>query len=78
MGSFSKLALERWLQVTIPLTAVTLLAGWIAFKQAGKLADKEFEGVLVSGEKGSIRHGLPSSKKSAMLGRCLGYSEASL
>lgn len=43
MGSFSKIALERWLQVTIPLTFLTLVIGWTAFKRSGKKADQEFE-----------------------------------
>ncbi|KAJ9656960.1 hypothetical protein H2201_008363 [Coniosporium apollinis] len=33
-ASFSKSALERWLQVTLPLTALTLFIGWIGFKRA--------------------------------------------
>jgi hypothetical protein len=31
-GSFSSLALERWLQVTLPLTALTLLVAWSTYK----------------------------------------------
>jgi hypothetical protein len=30
--SFSSLALERWLQVTLPLTALTLLVAWSTYK----------------------------------------------
>jgi len=41
MGSFSWLALQRWLEVTIPLTVLTLIAGWYAFKRSEKLADDE-------------------------------------
>jgi hypothetical protein len=43
MGSFSLVALERWLQVTIPLTVLTLVIGWAAFVRSGKKADEEFE-----------------------------------
>ena len=39
MGSFSALALTRWFQVTIPLTFLTLLAGWIALKSSGRTAN---------------------------------------
>jgi hypothetical protein len=31
-GSFSNLALKRWLQVTIPLTALTLFGAWSAYR----------------------------------------------
>ncbi|KAH8724818.1 hypothetical protein GQ44DRAFT_249388 [Phaeosphaeriaceae sp. PMI808] len=31
-GSFSSIALERWLQVTLPLTALTLLVAWSTYK----------------------------------------------
>lgn len=31
-GSFSSLALERWLQVTIPLTFLTLLGAWSTYR----------------------------------------------
>ncbi|KAL2059817.1 hypothetical protein VTL71DRAFT_10201 [Oculimacula yallundae] len=31
-GTFSRLALNRWLQVTLPLTALTLAVGYLAFK----------------------------------------------
>lgn len=34
MGSFSAIALQRWLQVSIPLTAMTLLASWGTYKLA--------------------------------------------
>ncbi|KAF2031394.1 hypothetical protein EK21DRAFT_63388, partial [Setomelanomma holmii] len=30
--SFSSLAMERWLQVTLPLTAMTLLIAWLTYK----------------------------------------------
>ncbi|KAI9744664.1 MAG: hypothetical protein M1818_002193 [Claussenomyces sp. TS43310] len=43
MGSFSEVALFRWLQITMPLTAITLAVGWFAFVRSGKKADKEFE-----------------------------------
>ncbi|PGH18772.1 hypothetical protein AJ79_00185 [Helicocarpus griseus UAMH5409] len=33
-GSFSSIALTRWLQVTIPLTVVTLVLAWATFKVA--------------------------------------------
>ncbi|PGH11425.1 hypothetical protein AJ80_07103 [Polytolypa hystricis UAMH7299] len=33
-GSFSRIAMIRWLQVTIPLTFVTLLLAWATFKRA--------------------------------------------
>jgi len=45
-GSFLAVALFRWLQVTLPLTLVTLIVGWIAYDRAGKAADKGFENVL--------------------------------
>ncbi|ERF69788.1 hypothetical protein EPUS_07044 [Endocarpon pusillum Z07020] len=35
-GSFSKIALFRWLQVTLPLSALTLAIGYIAFRIADK------------------------------------------
>jgi hypothetical protein len=31
-GSFSNLALKRWLQVTIPLTALTLFGAWSTYR----------------------------------------------
>jgi hypothetical protein len=31
-GTFSPVALERWLQVSLPLTALTLGVGYLAFK----------------------------------------------
>ena len=31
-GSFSSTAMKRWLQVTIPLTAITLLIAWMTYK----------------------------------------------
>jgi hypothetical protein len=31
-SSFSKLAMFRWLQVALPLTAITLLLGWLGYK----------------------------------------------
>jgi hypothetical protein len=31
-GSFSTLALKRWLQVTIPLTALTLFGAWSTYR----------------------------------------------
>ena len=43
MGSFSEVALERWLQITLPLTFLTLVIGWFAFVRSGKKADEEFE-----------------------------------
>jgi hypothetical protein len=43
MGSFSEVALYRWLQVTLPLTMLTLLVGYFAYKRYGKQADREFE-----------------------------------
>jgi hypothetical protein len=42
-GSYSEIAMVRWLQVTLPLTFLTLVIGWIAFKRSEKNADKEFE-----------------------------------
>jgi hypothetical protein len=30
-GTFSKIAMYRWLQVTLPLTALTLVISWMAF-----------------------------------------------
>jgi len=35
-GSFSELALLRWLEVTLPLTLLTLGIGWVFFKLADK------------------------------------------
>jgi hypothetical protein len=32
MGKFSNVALIRWLEVTIPLTAFTLLGAWTMYK----------------------------------------------
>ncbi|KAH8598326.1 hypothetical protein B0O99DRAFT_539553 [Bisporella sp. PMI_857] len=43
MGSFSKIALERWLQVSLPLTALTLIIGYIAFVFATKKAKVKLE-----------------------------------
>ena len=37
-GSFSNLAMKRWLQVTIPLTALTLSGAWLAFHFHGASA----------------------------------------
>jgi hypothetical protein len=31
-GAFSSLALERWLEVTIPLTSVTVLGAWLTYR----------------------------------------------
>lgn len=33
-SSFSKLAMFRWLQVALPLTAITLALGWLGYKWA--------------------------------------------
>lgn len=43
--SFSSLALVRWIQVTLPLTALTLALGYWAFKMADRKR-KRFEVVL--------------------------------
>lgn len=43
MGSFSIVALDRWLQVTLPLTAITLAVSLFAYYWYGKKADEEFE-----------------------------------
>jgi hypothetical protein len=40
-GTFSAVALNRWLQVTLPLTAVTLLAGFCAYKLAKSKAESD-------------------------------------
>jgi hypothetical protein len=32
--SFSSIAMYRWLQVTLPLTALTLFAAWMAYERA--------------------------------------------
>lgn len=42
MGSFSEVALLRWLEVTLPLTALTLAIGWLAFVWSEIKADKDF------------------------------------
>ena len=42
-GTFSQIAMERWLQLTISLTFLTLLAGWAAFRRLCKNADRELE-----------------------------------
>lgn len=36
LGTFSPIAMERWLEVTLPLTAITLLAAWMTYKYANK------------------------------------------
>jgi hypothetical protein len=41
--SFSKIALDRWLQVTVPLTCLTLGLSYAAFEVARKKQEKEFE-----------------------------------
>lgn len=43
--SFSSLALVRWIQVTLPLTALTLALGYCAFKMADRKR-KRFEVIL--------------------------------
>ncbi|KAK5659027.1 hypothetical protein OQA88_1114 [Cercophora sp. LCS_1] len=43
-GKYSQVAMNRWLQVTIPLTAVTLLAAWCAMKRATGRAARAVEG----------------------------------
>ena len=35
-GSFSSIAMTRWLEVTLPLTAITLVIAWTALKFAGR------------------------------------------
>jgi len=46
-GKYSQLAMDRWLQVTIPLTAITLFAAWCANGWATKNAALAVEGNLV-------------------------------
>jgi hypothetical protein len=43
MGSFSAVALNRWFQVSIPLTALTLGIGYLFFKLAKRDAKRELE-----------------------------------
>ena len=42
MGSFSSVALDRWLEVTLPLTVITIAVSIFAYRYYGKRADKEF------------------------------------
>lgn len=43
MGSFSEVAMLRWLQVALPLTVITGAIAFCAFRRSGKKADKEFQ-----------------------------------
>jgi len=36
LGSFSQIALIRWIEVTVPLTVLTLVIGWFFFKLSDK------------------------------------------
>jgi hypothetical protein len=47
MGSFSEVALLRWLQVTLPLTALTLAVGWFAYVWSENKADEDFGALLL-------------------------------
>lgn len=47
MGSFSEVALWRWLQVTLPLTALTLAIGWFAFVWSENKADEDLGALLL-------------------------------
>lgn len=40
-GSFSKIALMRWLQVTLPLTAITLLFAYLMIRYQKRLRERE-------------------------------------
>lgn len=44
--SFSVLAMHRWLQVSLPLTAITLLAAFLAYLWAKNRQDKHNSAVL--------------------------------
>jgi hypothetical protein len=46
-GSFSAVALYRWLQVTLPLTALTFLVAWLSLR----FAERNRHGVLHSKQK---------------------------
>lgn len=48
-GSYSGVALARWLEVTIPLTALTLVLGFLAFFLADRRRKKRLP--LLDGEK---------------------------
>ncbi|KAK4166335.1 hypothetical protein QBC43DRAFT_206382 [Cladorrhinum sp. PSN259] len=54
-GKYSKMAMERWLQVTVPLTVLTLLAAWAGNKWTSRSSD-EPQGVAA----GSISTIIPS------------------
>jgi hypothetical protein len=43
MGSFSRIALERWLEVSLPLTLLTLAVGYFFFICAKRRAKKKIE-----------------------------------
>lgn len=40
-GSFSSIALQRWIEVTVPLTALTLLVAWSSLR----IAERKKEGI---------------------------------
>ena len=43
MGSFSEVAMYRWLQITLPLTFITGAIAVAAFRRSGRKADEEFQ-----------------------------------
>jgi hypothetical protein len=53
-GSFSEVALVRWLQVTLPLTMLTLGIGYLAFKIADRRRKREWLPFHSMGSKGSL------------------------
>jgi hypothetical protein len=40
-SNFSELAMHRWLQVALPLTAVTLVLGWLGYRWAERKQHKK-------------------------------------
>ncbi|KAI9776788.1 MAG: hypothetical protein M1816_005082 [Peltula sp. TS41687] len=54
-GSFSETALFRWLQVTVPLTALTLLVGFVFFKIADRNRKREWLPYHLQDHKASLR-----------------------
>ncbi|KAK0708649.1 hypothetical protein B0H67DRAFT_648682 [Lasiosphaeris hirsuta] len=63
-GKYSKVAMDRWLQVTIPLTAITLFAAWYgngwATKKAAHAVGGDFVGAIE--EKGEVGGGVEQSQ----------------
>ncbi|KAI9795256.1 MAG: hypothetical protein M1833_007278 [Piccolia ochrophora] len=53
-GSFSKVALERWLQVALPLTALTLVGALFFFKRADRKRKRESNLILWTDSRDSL------------------------